>query len=121
MSFAEFLELKHHFSKSDLIQMTREAEQEYEKHMDLLFFEFETYLIHGGYLTAINDMAAEGRILNSTLNTYSDWIRGDFLKRGKTGALPSADHQRHHYPLRQPDNMEQPAVGFNDRPPENRF
>ena len=83
LSFAEFLELKHHFSKSDLIQMTREAEQEYEKHMDLLFFEFETYLIHGGYLTAINDMAAEGRILNSTLNTYSDWIRGDFLKRGK--------------------------------------
>jgi predicted AAA+ superfamily ATPase len=44
---------------------------------------FAAYLAHGGYLTAINDMAAHGRIGAATLATYSDWIRGDVLKRGK--------------------------------------
>jgi len=44
---------------------------------------FDAYLAHGGYLTAINDMAREKRITPSTLATYSDWIRGDVLKRGK--------------------------------------
>ncbi|MBS0358650.1 MAG: ATP-binding protein [Proteobacteria bacterium] len=51
--------------------------------MNLLFEEFQNYLLHGGYLTAINDMAKYGRILESTLMTYSDWIRGDMMKRGK--------------------------------------
>ena len=83
LSFAEFLQLKHRFSKSDLVRMTRINKREPDKHLNLLFLEFYNYLIHGGYLTAINDMAMENRILNSTLNTYSDWIRGDFLKRGK--------------------------------------
>lgn len=41
------------------------------------------YLLHGGYLTAINEMGQEEAISNSTLATYSDWIRGDMLKRGK--------------------------------------
>ena len=44
---------------------------------------FENYLLHGGFLTAINDMAAEGRIQPSTFAVYCDWIRGDMLKRGK--------------------------------------
>lgn len=48
-----------------------------------LYSEFRQYLIHGGYMTAINDYAKEGKILESTLITYSDWIRGDILKRGK--------------------------------------
>jgi predicted AAA+ superfamily ATPase len=48
-----------------------------------LFSAFDEYLRHGGFLTAINDMAVEGRILPATLRTYSDWIRGDMLKRGK--------------------------------------
>jgi predicted AAA+ superfamily ATPase len=51
--------------------------------IELLFDEFQNYLMHGGYLTAINDLALEGRILESTLMTYSDWIRGDMVKRGK--------------------------------------
>ena len=41
------------------------------------------YLTHGGYLTAINDIAAHGVILPSTLNTYAEWLRGDMVKRGK--------------------------------------
>ncbi|MCE5317811.1 MAG: ATP-binding protein [Parachlamydia sp.] len=44
---------------------------------------FQRYLLHGGYLTAINDLAQEKRVLKSTLDTYADWIRGDMLKRGK--------------------------------------
>ncbi len=51
--------------------------------MDALFEEFNNYLIHGGYLTAINDYASSGSIHLATLYTYSDWIRGDMVKRGK--------------------------------------
>jgi hypothetical protein len=54
-----------------------------ESLLDIFYEEFEQYLIHGGYLTAINDMAGHGSILPATLATYSDWIRGDVLKRGK--------------------------------------
>ncbi len=50
---------------------------------DTLFAEFNRYLIHGGFLTAINDYASSGSIQVATLNTYSDWIRGDMIKRGK--------------------------------------
>jgi len=48
-----------------------------------LFAEFDHYLMHGGFLTAINDLAAEQRIRPATLATYVDWIRGDVLKRGR--------------------------------------
>lgn len=41
------------------------------------------YLQHGGYLTAINQFVSEKEISNATLRTYSDWIRGDFLKKNK--------------------------------------
>lgn len=68
LSFREFMDLKHNVS---------------EPNIDLLFEEFNQYLLHGGYLTAINDMALQGQILEATLTTYSDWIRGDVLKRGK--------------------------------------
>ena len=69
LSFRELVQLKH----PGIIDPS----------IDLLFEEFENYLIHGGYLTAINNLAIEGRISESTLVTYSDWIRGDMLKRGK--------------------------------------
>lgn len=69
LSFRELVQLKHPKLQKPPI--------------DLLFDEFKNYLIHGGYLTAINDLAKEGRILESTLLTYSDWVRGDMLKRGK--------------------------------------
>lgn len=51
--------------------------------MSMLFDEFYQYLMHGGYLTAMNNLALHGKILPSTLMTYSDWIRGDMLRRGK--------------------------------------
>ena len=48
-----------------------------------LYRAFDNYLIHGGFLTAINDMAKHHCIHPHTFSTYSDWIRGDVLKRGK--------------------------------------
>jgi len=51
--------------------------------IDALYSAFQHYLIHGGYLTAINEYADNDHISESTLNTYSDWIRGDMQKRGK--------------------------------------
>jgi hypothetical protein len=51
----------------------------------LLYAEWNNYLLHGGYLTAMNDMAEYGIVLPATLATYSDWIRGDMLRRGKQG------------------------------------
>ena len=48
-----------------------------------LFAEFDQYLAHGGFLTAINDLASSGAISTATLATYSDWIRGDVIKRGR--------------------------------------
>ncbi len=67
LSFGEFIDLK----KID------------PNHIDDLFIQFHEYLAHGGYMTAINDIAKFGKILEATLITYSDWIRGDMLKRGK--------------------------------------
>ncbi len=52
-----------------------------------LFQEFERYMAHGGFLTAINDLQINGSILPATLRTYSDWIRGDFVKRGRQEAF----------------------------------
>lgn len=51
--------------------------------VDAIYSAFSRYLLHGGYLTGINDLAEFGAVRNSTLATYSDWIRGDVLKRGK--------------------------------------
>jgi predicted AAA+ superfamily ATPase len=69
LSFREFVQLKR--STTD------------RPRIDDLYSDFNQYLIHGGYMTAINDYAKERRILESTLITYSDWIRGDILKQGK--------------------------------------
>lgn len=51
--------------------------------IDELYKLFSDYLKHGGYLTAINDWSVSGSIAPATLRTYSDWIRGDMLRRGK--------------------------------------
>lgn len=71
LSFREVIELKYASLEAPAITC--------------LFEELRNYLIHGGYLTAINDYACHGNILNATLMTYADWIRGDMQKRGKQG------------------------------------
>ena len=84
LSFREFVALEG--KVTDLDDQFEEAFDLPDPTIDLIFDAFDRYLLHGGYLTAINDMAAHGAIRQSTLATYSDWIRGDVLKRGKQEA-----------------------------------
>lgn len=44
---------------------------------------FKNYLLCGGYLRAINDLAKYNEITPATFLVYEQWIRGDFLKQGK--------------------------------------
>jgi predicted AAA+ superfamily ATPase len=81
LSFYEVVKLKNLFSESidDLLS----ASTVDPTIIDAIFAEFNNYLQHGGYLSVINDLAENKQISNSTLSTYSDWIRGDILKHGK--------------------------------------
>ena len=69
LSFAEYLDLKGMADSPGAAAALIEA--------------FDRYLVHGGYLTAINDMETHGRILPATFAIYCDWIRGDMRGRGK--------------------------------------
>jgi predicted AAA+ superfamily ATPase len=70
LSFFEFIRLKHKTSEP--------------LETDLLLKEFDNYLIHGGFLTAINSLINYDEIKTAIYRTYSDWIRGDVIKRGKS-------------------------------------
>ena len=86
LSFYEVVKLKALFSReeTDLLEHTDVAPA--NTLIVSLFNAFDDYLLHGGFLTAINDMARHQRILPATFATYSDWIRGDVLKRGRREA-----------------------------------
>jgi predicted AAA+ superfamily ATPase len=45
---------------------------------------FESYLLCGGYLTAINEFEASGTVSLSTFKTYQDWVVGDMIRLGKS-------------------------------------
>lgn len=79
LSFREFFHITQppKFFEKCLEQSLNESE------MEKLFALFQQYLIHGGFLTAINEFALSKEIQYATLETYSDWVRGDVLKRGK--------------------------------------
>ena len=78
LSFREYLTLTHQLPPTDFLETDAGP-----KIMEALYQAFDAYLIHGGFLTAINEFTHTGAIRIATLNTYSDWIRGDILKRGK--------------------------------------
>ncbi|MDF1795474.1 MAG: ATP-binding protein [Coxiellaceae bacterium] len=48
-----------------------------------LLDHYKNFLRCGGYLRAINDLADHGEITPATYTTYEQWIRGDFLRKGK--------------------------------------
>lgn len=83
LRFSETLKLKASLTKNETNLLEEPDKEPPADLMDKLFFDFENYLMHGGYLTAINDIERHGRILPATFSTYSDWIRGDVLKRNK--------------------------------------
>ena len=84
LSFREFVVLEGNVE--DLYSHLQEPSAMPDETVDSIYDAFARYLLHGGYLTAINDLADNGAIHQSTLATYSDWIRGDVLKRGKQEA-----------------------------------
>jgi len=83
LSFYECVKLKSCFTGGELGIFVDPDLEPPSDLMNRLFIEFEDYLTHGGFLTAINDIAKYQRILPATFSTYSDWIRGDVLKRNK--------------------------------------
>ena len=83
LSFFETVHLKKRLSPGELDQVLNPTPETAGNIVRELFKEFDMYLIHGGFLTAINDMAKHKYIRPHTLSTYSDRIRGDVLKRGK--------------------------------------
>jgi predicted AAA+ superfamily ATPase len=52
--------------------------------IESLYAHFSQFLACGGYLKAINDLHMFGEVRASTYATFEQWIRGDFLKRGKS-------------------------------------
>lgn len=76
LSFAEYLDVAGIAGHASGGPLSSEA-------ATILTDALRRYLMHGGYLTAINDMAAHGRIEPATFAVYCDWIRGDMAKRGK--------------------------------------
>lgn len=83
LSFFDLIMLKKVITNNDLEMLLDPEKIPSDDLIGILFREFEIYLKHGGFLTAINDIARDGKILPSTFLTYSDWIRGDILKRHK--------------------------------------
>jgi predicted AAA+ superfamily ATPase len=83
LCFLEYVKLSKRISNDEIDLLTITHELPRIELLDRLFEEFDRYLSHGGFLTAINDMAMHQRILPATFSTYSDWIRGDVLKRNK--------------------------------------
>lgn len=83
LSFLEFVKLHKEIAHDEIDLLLNLDSAPPNELIDRLFGEFESYLAHGGFLTAINDMASYKHIMPSTFFTYSDWIRGDVLKRNK--------------------------------------
>jgi len=83
LNFYETVKLKKIFDDCELFHLMNASIETSPELIERLFSEFNYYLCHGGFLTAINDMVSHGKIRNATCITYSDWIRGDFLKNNK--------------------------------------
>ena len=81
LSFSEYLDLRAVDDAQG--EESTEGHELSPERAAALIAAFERYLMHGGYLTAINDMEADGRVSPATFAVYCDWIRGDVLKRGK--------------------------------------
>ncbi|MGD2084841.1 MAG: ATP-binding protein [Candidatus Aminicenantes bacterium] len=56
----------------------------YEEHHHVLIQLFYEYLLHGGYLPAINEYNVKKTISRGVMNTYIQWIIGDILKYNKS-------------------------------------
>ncbi|MBN2688158.1 MAG: ATP-binding protein, partial [Deltaproteobacteria bacterium] len=82
LNFLETVRLRKRLSAEavEALVLSDDAESDF---VEKLYEEFESFLMHGGFLTAMNDLEIHECIMPATFSTYSDWIRGDMLKRNK--------------------------------------
>jgi len=83
LSFLESVRLNNRISPDEIELLISPGAEEQAILLDRLYKEFDSYLAHGGFMTAMNDIAMHKTIQQATFSTYSDWIRGDILKRNK--------------------------------------
>ena len=83
LTFREGVCLKGALGSEEASLLDDQPEKASTELLKKLFDLFDAYLAHGGLLTAMNDIARDGAISPATSAVYSDWIRGDVLKRGK--------------------------------------
>lgn len=83
LSFKDFVLLRNKITSKDILHILKTGNINPEL-LNLLYVEFDNFLISGGYLTAINEYWENSSIHPSTFATYSEWIRGDILKRNKS-------------------------------------
>ncbi len=83
LSFFEAVRLNRQMTSDEIERMISSDVEQDDLLINKLYDEFNSYLVHGGFLTAMNDMAMRQSILPATFSTYSDWIRGDMVKRHK--------------------------------------
>lgn len=83
LNFFETAQLKKRLPPESLDALLDTGTEPPQPLLSQLLEEFEQYLVHGGFLTAINDLEKYGQIRPVTFFTYSDWIRGDVVKRGR--------------------------------------
>lgn len=88
LSFKEFVCLKNKKLKplcEKIISNPLSADlPDYNKKHNQLTAQFYEYLLHGGYLPAINEYILKKTISKGTMNTYIHWIIGDILKYNKS-------------------------------------
>jgi predicted AAA+ superfamily ATPase len=82
LSFRESVILKKG-NPLNLIQTTMKESAQDAELARVMSQELNQYLIHGGFLSSMNDYVQTQSISDSTYKTYSDWIRGDMIKHGK--------------------------------------
>lgn len=80
LSFYETLKLK---NTIDTLDESLQSDSPDDRLIKQINAEFENYLIHGGYLTALNNYAENNYIEKAVLDVYADWIRGDVIKHKK--------------------------------------
>ena len=83
LNFHEYVRLKGAFDTAEFFDLCDPGRSPSPSLVARLFEQFDAFLIHGGFLTAINDVAGRDGIAPATFSIYCDWIRGDVLKRGK--------------------------------------
>jgi uncharacterized protein len=83
LGFNEVVTLSRALTAEEREALMAPVPQVHAEVMERLFAAFDNFLIHGGFLTAINALTREDHIPPAIFAVYSDWIRGDMIKRNK--------------------------------------